>query len=137
MSEFTMDRLREKLERLKMKSTLDIWDYYLERAMAENLNIVEVWGSYLLGRSVVQTETGLPASPSRRLSKYGMLIIDEIGYLPMDIQGANLFFQLIAKRYEKPLPYLPPTRPSLNGTRSLPMSPLLPPSWTIFCITAP
>ena len=28
-------------------------------------------------------------------------IIDEIGYLPMDIQGANLFFQLIARRYEK------------------------------------
>ena len=34
-------------------------------------------------------------------SKYSVLIIDEIGYLPMDIQGANLFFQLIAKRYEK------------------------------------
>lgn len=33
-------------------------------------------------------------------AKYSVLIIDEIGYLPMDIQGANLFFQLIAKRYE-------------------------------------
>ena len=30
-----------------------------------------------------------------------MLIIDEIGYLPVDIQGANLFCQLIAGRYEK------------------------------------
>ena len=37
----------------------------------------------------------------RVLAKYRMLIIDEIGYLPMDIQGANLFFQLIARRYEK------------------------------------
>ena len=35
------------------------------------------------------------------LGKYTLLIIDEIGYLPMDIQGANLFFQLIARRYEK------------------------------------
>ncbi len=35
------------------------------------------------------------------LAKYRMLIIDEIGYLPMDIQGANLFFQFIARRYEK------------------------------------
>lgn len=26
------------------------------------------------------------------------LMIDEIGYLTMDIQGANLFFQLIAKK---------------------------------------
>ena len=32
---------------------------------------------------------------------YELLIIDEIGYLPIDKQGANLFFQLITKRYEK------------------------------------
>ncbi|KOA18578.1 chromosomal replication initiator protein DnaA [Clostridium homopropionicum DSM 5847] len=37
----------------------------------------------------------------KHYAKYRLLIIDEIGYLPMDIQGANLFFQLIAKRYEK------------------------------------
>jgi len=37
----------------------------------------------------------------KNFAKYKVLIIDEIGYLPMDIQGANLFFQLIAKRYEK------------------------------------
>jgi DNA replication protein DnaC len=30
-----------------------------------------------------------------------LLIIDEIGYLPIDRQGANLFFQLISRRYEK------------------------------------
>ena len=37
----------------------------------------------------------------KHFSKYQLLIIDEIGYLPVDKQGANLFFQLIAKRYEK------------------------------------
>jgi len=37
----------------------------------------------------------------RHFAKYKVLIIDEIGYLPMDIQGANFFFQLIAKRYER------------------------------------
>jgi len=37
----------------------------------------------------------------KTLGKYKMLIIDEVGYLPMDMQGANLFFQLIARRYEK------------------------------------
>lgn len=41
------------------------------------------------------------AEKLKNFSKYSVLIIDEIGYLPMDIQGANLFFQLIAKRYEK------------------------------------
>lgn len=37
----------------------------------------------------------------KHYSSYRLLIIDEIGYLPVDKQGANLFFQLIAKRYEK------------------------------------
>ena len=30
-----------------------------------------------------------------------LLIVDEIGYLPIDRVGANLFFQLISRRYEK------------------------------------
>lgn len=34
-------------------------------------------------------------------AKYKVLIIDEIGYMPIDKDSANLFFQLIAKRYEK------------------------------------
>ena len=29
------------------------------------------------------------------------MIIDEVGYLPIDIEGANLLFQLINKRYER------------------------------------
>ena len=35
----------------------------------------------------------------QHLAQYKLLIIDEIGYLPVDHQGSNLFFQLIAKRY--------------------------------------
>lgn len=35
----------------------------------------------------------------RHLAQYKLLIIDEVGYLPIDNQGSNLFFQLIAKRY--------------------------------------
>lgn len=34
-------------------------------------------------------------------SKYKVLIIDEVGFLPIDIEGANMLFQLINKRYEK------------------------------------
>jgi len=30
-----------------------------------------------------------------------LLVIDEIGYLPLDRLGANLFFQLINNRYEQ------------------------------------
>jgi DNA replication protein DnaC len=41
------------------------------------------------------------ADKLKNYAKYRVLVIDEIGYLPINIQGANLFFQLIARRYEK------------------------------------
>jgi DNA replication protein DnaC len=195
MNDLTYERLKENLESLKMHNTLDILDNYLERAVKDNLNIVEVLdhifteeaknrrkrayekqlqmsgfplkksldtfdfsfqpsidkrqieelatmrfvecaenvvflGPPGVGKTHLATALGIEAARHRYsthyinchamieqlkkahfenhlpeklklLSKYKILIIDEIGYLPMDIQGANLFFQLIAKRYEK------------------------------------
>jgi len=37
----------------------------------------------------------------KHFSKYKVLIIDEVGYLPIDTDAANIFFQLISKRYER------------------------------------
>ncbi|MBW8352165.1 IS21-like element helper ATPase IstB [Bacillus sp. IITD106] len=37
----------------------------------------------------------------KHYAKYRLLIIDEIGYLPIDAEDAKLFFQLIDMRYEK------------------------------------
>ena len=37
----------------------------------------------------------------RFLGRSSLLIVDEIGYLPIDRTGANLFFQLISRRYER------------------------------------
>lgn len=37
----------------------------------------------------------------RNLSRAKLLIVDEIGYLPLDQEGAHLFFQLVSRRYEK------------------------------------
>lgn len=37
----------------------------------------------------------------KHYGKYKLLIIDEIGYLPIDREDAKLFFQLIDLRYEK------------------------------------
>jgi DNA replication protein DnaC len=35
------------------------------------------------------------------LSKPKLLIVDELGYLPLEPQAAHLFFQLVSRRYEK------------------------------------
>ena len=37
----------------------------------------------------------------RSLSKFRLLIIDEMGYLPFNDSGAHCFFQLISRRYER------------------------------------
>ena len=37
----------------------------------------------------------------KHFSKYKLLVVDEIGYLPIDKEDSNLFFQLIYMRYEK------------------------------------
>ena len=42
----------------------------------------------------------LPAELTK-LRRYGLIIIDEVGYIPFDQDAANLFFQLIASRYEQ------------------------------------
>ena len=42
----------------------------------------------------------LPAEQLARLRRYGLIIIDEVGYLPFEQDAANLVFQLVSSRYE-------------------------------------
>ena len=35
-----------------------------------------------------------------KLSRYGLIIVDEVGYIPFEQDAANLFFQLVSSRYE-------------------------------------
>ena len=51
--------------------------------------LIEARDEKLLGRAV------------KRYAGYGMLIIDELGYLPIDKIGADLLFQIISRRYEQ------------------------------------
>ena len=37
----------------------------------------------------------------KKIKRYRLIIVDEVGYIPFDHDSANLFFQLIASRYEQ------------------------------------
>lgn len=36
----------------------------------------------------------------KKIRRYKLIIVDEVGYIPFDQDAANLFFQLVASRYE-------------------------------------
>jgi len=55
----------------------------------------------LLQLDTAQRQGRLKQTMQRSISGPSLLIIDEIGYLPMTRDQANLFFQVIVKRYEK------------------------------------
>jgi DNA replication protein DnaC len=56
---------------------------------------------------------GLLPKELARLRRYGLIIVDEAGYLPFEQDAASLFFQLVSSRYE---------HVSLILTSSLPFS---------------
>jgi len=110
-------------------SKSQMFDFSTLRFMSKAENLL-FYGSSGVGKTHLAVAIGIAAASSRQITyfischdlicqlnkahsenrleqklkhyaKYKLLVIDEIGYLPVDKQGANLFFQLIAKRYEK------------------------------------
>ena len=37
----------------------------------------------------------------QKMSRFGLLILDELGYVPFSREGSQLLFQLLAERYER------------------------------------
>ena len=50
--------------------------------------------------SAAQNKGALKAELRKYLSP-SILVLDEVGYLPIDQRGANLLFQVISQRYER------------------------------------
>ena len=55
----------------------------------------------MLTLTTAHAQNSLKTVMHRAIKTYRLLIIDEIGYLPMNREQANLFFQVIAALYEK------------------------------------
>ena len=54
----------------------------------------------MINISAAQTKGALKSELKRYLSP-ALLLLDEIGYLPIDQRGADLLFQVISQRYER------------------------------------
>jgi len=107
----------------------EITDFASHRFIAEKENIVFL-GSSGVGKTHLATSIGISAAKKRistyfikchdlianlrkarlenrldarikHYKSYSLLIIDELGYLPIDKEDSKLFFQLIDKRYEQ------------------------------------
>lgn len=70
-------------------------------AVKAGFSVYFVNASDLIERLKKANEEGIFEKKMRDFTKYKLLIIDEIGYLPFDEEGAHCLFQLVSKRYEK------------------------------------
>lgn len=106
-----------------------IMEYTAHRFIHQNENLVFI-GSSGVGKTHLATSIGISAAKKRistyfikcheliaqlkraklenrledrlqHFTKYKLLIIDELGYLPIESEDSKLFFQLIDKRYER------------------------------------
>ena len=70
-------------------------------AVKAGFSVYFINASDLIERLKTANREGIFEKKMKDFTKYKLLIIDEIGYLPFDEEGAHCLFQLISKRYEK------------------------------------
>ena len=70
-------------------------------AVARGYTVQFTTAMELLGSLVKGQQQGMLEVRLAQYSKPKLLIIDELGYLPLEPQAGHLFFQLISRRYEQ------------------------------------
>ncbi len=71
------------------------------RACQEGHRVAFATAQQWIGRLEAAQDRGSLDAELGRLERYGLLVVDEIGYLPLERQAANLLFALVARRYER------------------------------------
>ncbi len=67
----------------------------------QNLRCLFTSTQALINDLVAAQKTLNIATLFKRLDRYDLLVLDELGYTPQNQEGADLFFQLISQRYER------------------------------------
>src|SRR5205807_270151 len=106
MNAAQLERLQEQCARLRLIKSRERLEALLQEASTQELPYAgyRVFFTTAANMIAVLTRALGEGRLEEKLKHYTvprLLIIDEIGYLPIDRVGANLFFQLISRRYEK------------------------------------
>ncbi|WP_396280135.1 ATP-binding protein [Histidinibacterium aquaticum] len=59
------------------------------------------WSSLRVLIWLMQPHRSFDATPAEMLGHADQEVIDELGYLPFELDAAHLFFQLVSRRYER------------------------------------
>lgn len=71
------------------------------RACQAGHRVLFATASQWVDRLALAHHAGTLQDELRRLARYPVLVIDEVGYIPFEAEAANLFFQLVSSRYER------------------------------------
>jgi DNA replication protein DnaC len=71
------------------------------KAIAQGYRVLFTTAAAMIATLTKATSEGRLEDKLKLYTVPRLLISDEIGYLPIERQGANLFFQLISRRYER------------------------------------
>lgn len=71
------------------------------RACQAGLRVAYATAAEWVDRLAAAHTAGRLHDELRRLGRYQLLVVDEVGYIPFEADAANLFFQLVSSRYER------------------------------------
>jgi DNA replication protein DnaC len=71
------------------------------KACAQRKRVLFTSAMSLLDQMVAATVSHTLGGMLEALGRLDLLIIDELGYMPIDTHRGNLFFQMVSRRYEK------------------------------------
>ncbi len=98
-------------------------------AVAQGHNVYFLTVPELLDQLSRDVQENRLAEKLNKLRVPTLLILDEMGYMPLDRVAASFLFQLVSKRYTRAASSSPRTSPTASGARSsVTSSPLLPSS---------
>lgn len=81
------------------------------KAVEQGYAVLFLTAQALVAMLVKAQDEGRLEDKLAQLGKPKLLVVDEVGYLPFEKRAAHLFFQLVAKRYEKGSMILTSNRP--------------------------